>query len=350
MSDSVSALRDVLAKHLPWHGARLSLLAQFLLALFKVRSVNLAEIATAFTGKAQTASHYKRLQRFFRSFEIDFDTLARLLVQLFGMGEGPWYLTLDRTNWKLGKTEINFLVLGIAHRGMALPVMWTVFDKEGNSNTGERIALMQRFLDCFGPGRIKALLVDREFVGEDWFRWLQAHQIPFHIRLKENTLVPNAWNHPIPAKVMFRPLEPGQFRHLEGRQPIWGCFVHLSALRLEEGELLIVASSDAPQTEAFTAYRHRWDIETLFGALKSRGFDLEATHLTHPDRLSKLFALLALAFAWSLRTGEQLAQKKPIEVKKHSNAGSNPISAMASISSVASSSISTSSGRIFYGC
>ena len=348
--DAVKALRAALGEYLPWHGARLNFLAQFLLALFQVRSVNLAEIATAFTSKAQTASHYKRLQRFFRSFEIDFDTLARLLVQLFGMGEGLWYLTLDRTNWKLGKTEINFLVLGIAHRGMALPVMWTVLDKAGNANTDERIALMQRFLDRFGQGRIKALLADREFVGEDWFRWLQAHQIPFHIRLKENTLVPNAWNHPILAKVMFRPLAAGQFRHLEGRRPIWGCFVHLSALRLENGELLIVASSDAPQTEAFTAYRRRWGIETLFGALKSRGFDLEATHLTHPNRLEKLFALLALAFAWSWRTGEQLDRQKPIKVKKHSNARLNPASAMDLISSAMSSSTFPISGRTSYGC
>lgn len=58
------------------------------------------------------------------------------------MGEDPWYLTLDRTHWQFGKTEINFLVLGVAHQGMALPVMWTVLDKAGNSDTEERTALL----------------------------------------------------------------------------------------------------------------------------------------------------------------------------------------------------------------
>ena len=53
MNDSVSALQAALAEHLAWHGARLNFLAQFLLALFKVRSVNLAELATDFGGKAQ---------------------------------------------------------------------------------------------------------------------------------------------------------------------------------------------------------------------------------------------------------------------------------------------------------
>ena len=38
-----------------------------------MRSVNLAELATGFGGAAKVGSHYKRLQRFFRSFEIGYD-------------------------------------------------------------------------------------------------------------------------------------------------------------------------------------------------------------------------------------------------------------------------------------
>jgi hypothetical protein len=110
------------------------------------------------------------------------------LVYWFPVGEGPWYLTLDRTHGKFGQTEINFLILGIVHRGMALPLMWSVLDKAG---TAERIALLQRFLTSFGQARIKALLADREFVGEDWFTWLQAQRLPFHLRLRRNTLILN---------------------------------------------------------------------------------------------------------------------------------------------------------------
>lgn len=41
VNDPVRELKAVLAEYLPWHGARIGFLAQFLLALFKVRSVNL---------------------------------------------------------------------------------------------------------------------------------------------------------------------------------------------------------------------------------------------------------------------------------------------------------------------
>ena len=156
--DPTQALKSVLAEHLPWHGARLSFLAQFLLALLKVRSVSLAELATGFSGTAKVESHYKRLQRCFRSFEIGYDDLARLLVRLVPVGDGPWRLTMDRTNWQFGQADINFLVLGVAHRGIALPLFWSVLDKPGNADTAERIALLERFLAVFGADRVAVLI------------------------------------------------------------------------------------------------------------------------------------------------------------------------------------------------
>ncbi|SMF95105.1 Transposase DDE domain-containing protein [Methylomagnum ishizawai] len=333
MADPHQDLKAVLSEHLPWHGARIGFLAHFLLALLKVRSVNLAELATGFGGPAKVESHYKRLQRFFRAFELDQDVLARLLVRLVPVGDGPWRLTLDRTNWKFGLAEINFLVLGIAHRGMAVPVFWSVLGKAGNSDTAERIALMERFLKVFGTARIAALLADREFIGEDWFRWLQQKGIPFHQRLKRDTRVPNSWNRMMRLDQLFGSLRPGETHRLVGRRPVWGCFVHLSALRLDDGGFLFIASSGTPQAGAIDAYADRWQVETLFGALKSRGFNLEDTHLTDPKRLAKLMGLLALAFAWPYRTGELLHDgPSPVRQKKRCRAPSSPSSATDSTS------------------
>ena len=42
----------------------------------------------------------------------------------------------------------------------------------------------------------------------------------------------------------------------------------------------------------------------LFANLKSRGFELETTHVTDPEKLKKLMAVLAIAVLWSLRVGE----------------------------------------------
>jgi hypothetical protein len=350
VNDPVRELEAVRAEHLPWHGARIGFLARFLLALFKVRSVNRAELATGVGGTAQVDSHYKRLQRFFRSFEIEPDSWARRRVRLVPVGDGPWRLTLDRTHWKFVRVDIHCLVLGIAYRGIALPVFWSVLGKAGHSNTAERVALMERFLAVFGVGRIAVLLADRECVGEAWFRWLHARQIPFHQRIQCNTLVPNPGNRILRIDALWVSLKPGQTHLLPGRRPVWGGFVHLSALRLDDGERLILATFGAPQDQAIDAYADRWHVETRFGGLKTRGFHFEDTHLKDAARLSKRMGLLALAFAWTPRTGEQLHdQNRPIPLKKPFSDRSSPSSATASTSCAISPSTSPTNSRISCG-
>lgn len=93
--------------------------------------------------------------------------------------------------------------------------------------------------------------------------------------------------------------------------------LYASALRLEDGELLIVVSPTF-NANAITDYALRWEIETLFGCLKGRGFNLEDTRLTDPRRVKKLIAVLAVGFCWCYLTGEwRHDEVKPITIKNH---------------------------------
>lgn len=118
------------------------------------------------------------------------------------------------------------------------------------------------------------------------------------------------------AKVLFAHLQPGQSQILKGDCTVWGCAVVVEALRLEGGKLLTVIAS-VGTAHPIQDYTQRWGIETLFSAFKTRGFCLESTHFQDSERLSKLFALLTLALCWAMRTGEFVAEKTPITIKKH---------------------------------
>ena len=52
---------------------------------------------------------------------------------------------------------------------MAYPLLWTVLPHAGNSDTQERLALIDRLLTLLSPERIEALVADREFIGEDCY-------------------------------------------------------------------------------------------------------------------------------------------------------------------------------------
>ena len=108
-----------------------------LLALFKVQPVNLAQLATALSGRAKVDANYKRLQRFFRGFRFDQAVIARLVIRLLPIREETGSLTMDRTHWKFGRLHINILLLGVAYKGMAFPLFWTLLRKAGNSNTAQ---------------------------------------------------------------------------------------------------------------------------------------------------------------------------------------------------------------------
>jgi len=307
-------LKGDLGEHLEWHGARLSFLAMFLIALLKVKTVNLTEIATALNPLVKIDSNYRRLQRFFADFEIDYDVIARVIVSLLPKPPEGYTLSLDRTNWQLGQFSINLLVLAIVHNGVAFPVYWSFLDKKGNSNTAERIALMDKFSATFGRDRIACLTADREFIGYKWFNYLRQEKILFRIRIRQNFKVTGKKGQ-MPVMAIFQHLTVGESLVLSRKRLVLGHNLYLIGLRLED-EFLIIATDQKPRT-ALDDYAKRWKIETLFGILKSRGFRFEETHLTDGERINKLLALLALATVWAFKMGEWLHQHQPLKTKKH---------------------------------
>lgn len=80
--------------------------------------------------------------------------IARLLST--NLPDEPWILTMDRTSWKLGKRNINILVLAVAHNDMVIPLLWEFLTKENekgeiigkrdNNDFYERKAFIERSL------------------------------------------------------------------------------------------------------------------------------------------------------------------------------------------------------------
>lgn len=313
--EAIIVLTEILQNQLNWNKQRIDFLAKFIITLLKVRTVNLAIISESFPGKAKPESHYKREQRFFRNFKIDFTAIASFITSLLP-NENGWILTLDRTDWKLGKTPVNILVLGIAYKGAAFPILWVSLPKKGNSNTKERIELFNRFFEHFGKQRINYIACDREFIGEDWFKFLLESNVDFRIRVRENFNVPNRNGKDIPVKLLFRNLDIFEKMVLPKPRLICGHKLYISGMRLPDGEYLILVTPDF-NSKSVEDYAKRWEIETLFGCLKTRGYNFEDTHLTKPERIDKLLAILAIAFSWAHIIGEWLHELKPLKIKNH---------------------------------
>jgi hypothetical protein len=255
----INELIDILNSNFNWNKARITCFAKMLLALLVTRTVNLNKIACSMNSSADKDSRYRRLQRFFAEVTIDFEMIATFIFRLFFVANGSWYLTMDRTNWKWGKANINILTLGIAFKGIAIPIYWELLDKRGNSDTEERIALMQKFIHRFGKSCIAGLLADREFIGQEWFSWLIQEQIPFSIRVKDNLLTTDSRGRNVKVKALFRHLPLHHELSLYGKRRILGHELYVAGMRLVGGDYLIVVTPDYPGT-AMSKYSYRWQI------------------------------------------------------------------------------------------
>jgi len=233
--------------------------------MVSARTVNLSHLATERPGKVQLSSTYRRLQRFFQHVRLEQDRAAPMVEKLCGLKESSkWYLALDRTQWQVGGRDVNYLVLAAVTRRFRVPLMWTMIDGRGNSNTRDRIELMQRYLDLFGVESIRFLLADREFVGREWMDFLCENNIPFAIRLRGDLRVTTEEGQDLTLDAHLRGRGRGgtlkgwlgmgrdRGRHL----------LSFAAESLKGGEWLVVATN-VKHRAALDAYRRRWAIECV---------------------------------------------------------------------------------------
>lgn len=313
----LNELKGILKPYFKIDNRRLDCLVQILISLITVRTVNLVEIAQAMITGGTFEARYKRLRRFFKEFKaFDFEVLSKFIAQYFLPTGSKWQLSMDRTNWKWGKMDINILMVSVVCGTVAIPLVWKFLPKKGNSNLAERIEVFEKFIHIFGSDFIKDLAADREFASSEWFKWLDKRKIPFSIRIKKNALVDSSKGNNLHVRRLFINLKPGQTRFLSKKKDIFGMSLWLAATRAQDGEWVIVATNHEHEN-ALIRYKLRWNIETLFGFLKSKGFNFEDTHITAHERLHNLLSVLTLAFCLAYKTGQIVVDEIPIKNKKH---------------------------------
>jgi len=241
--------------------ARVKFISFFVIALTKVRTVNFESLARAFDTEAEVSSNLRRIQRFISGYSLDSNIIAKLIFALLPV-KTDLILTIERTNWKFGKTDINIFMLGVVYQGVAFPLLFSMLPKKGNSNSKERIALIDRYISLFGKDTIKNIVADREFVGQKWIKYLNDNNLKYYIRVRNNFKVY------IPKK--------------------------------------------NKEVKAF------W----LFNSLKTNHFhyysNIEKKHLSDTKRIEKLILLVMIAFVWAYKVGIYIHKNiKQIIVKKH---------------------------------
>lgn len=238
--------------------------------------------------------------------------IGKFIVSKFAMPKDGYTLAMDRTNWKFGKTHINLLVVGVVIEEMAVPIAWMALpqkNKRGNSNTIQRIEIMQQVLSIIPAKNIDVLTMDREFIGGRWLKWLDQQGVGFIARLNKNHKVNG---------VNAEKYHKSPYSRKTSKVEVWGMKVFFGGKSIQKGRdpYLYVISNKYESKKALRIYKKRWAIERLFSHLKKRGFNLEDTHMTDPRKLERLFGVITISFFVTYSLGKILATETKLNASE----------------------------------
>lgn len=286
-------------------------------ALIISRSVQYCELADKMTGEATEESKLRQIQRFMGEYDLDYDWVLCFLLLLLPK-QGKLTLCMDRTEWEFGSQNHNVLVLSVYTHGVGIPIWFECLDNEGgNSDCDDRTYVLLSCIQYIGKERIKCIIGDCEFIGEEWIKFLLKQGIAFYIDVRTNQY----FTHEGERYQISQYMANYKKKSLDNIY-IFGSWLSIGMKRQQPSKagkrksiLAIVTNTRA--AHALSNYRNRWSIEVLFESLKTRGFNLEDTHIDEPIRLRKLFALCAIAFVFCFLMGLMADKIKKIVIKNN---------------------------------
>lgn len=148
--------------------------------------------------------------------------------------------------------------------------------------------------------------------------FLIQSRVPFAIRVRPDLVMALADGSRWSIETLLRTKRARHTIHaLDLVLPDSGLPVRLAAKRIKSGEWLAVLTGSPEPRRALQTYRRRWAVECLFGDTKTRGLNMEDTHLTDPAKIETLTAILALAMTWVYEAATVTMGMKAIARKVH---------------------------------
>lgn len=288
---------------------------ELVFGMIELGSVKHKKLAQTIQGNTVT-SNIRTIERFFGDHYISSQTVGFMIYDLLNLRQyGPITLILDRTNWEYGCKCINIFVVTVVLGNTSIPIAFEILDKKGGAtNFAERKAILEQVIALIGRENIKVVLGDREFVGDEWFNFLWQKKISFVIRIRNNFWVVFKEIR-VKASALMATVTKNENR--EFKVKLGHLDVRLAGTRAEDGELVMVVAPRYFHGGLLKRYRIRWLIELYFRSIKSKGFNLEETHMTDPDKIKSLLAVIAIASALAVAAGRFRSQIKKIPIKKH---------------------------------
>lgn len=287
------------------HGHQKKVLSMFVLGAMRAESIVLSQVAEELLTEsdAKAPSIERRLQRFVSNERLEVEEVwEQFLIQVLPYWRGQTVqVILDITPFE---EHAQVVYLGLLQHSRVLPVAWKVMpgQQEWDQGLWEIVAqLCERVAQALGEADC-TLIADRGLSCLTLIQLCQAHGWHYLLRIKqEDYCQRKRYGH-------FQAWQTGSSFVAHVGQSWFGTVrlwkeheyeTQLSAVWDEGHEEAWFLISDRPAgRKRVQHYAWRMRVESTFQDMKRRGWQWEASHVRHLDRLERLLLVLFLAFWW----------------------------------------------------
>ncbi len=287
--------------------------AWLIAGIYMSRSIHLSRIADEITWRVKLPSATRRLSRLLANRRLRvrewYEPIARALLaaQIATLGEVR--LIVDGT-----KVSFNhqLLMVAIAFRRRTLPIAWTwIPSKRGHSSAAKQKALLAYVRKLIPAGTPVLVVGDAEFGEVPVLKLLDAWKWSYVFRQRASFLVR------LPQTHVWQPL--GHLITTPGQQQ-WLPAAFLTQKHQYPVNLLLywkpgekkpwlLATNLTSASTARRSYQRRMWIDEMFGDFKGHGVNLEASHVRHFMRLSRLTLAVAMLYVWLVSSGSSVIKR-----------------------------------------
>lgn len=299
------SLMQIYPRRLSGRQARhMNTLAGMMSGIVRSGKSQLRAMAKKAPDKSKVESRIKRFSRYLQNETIDAQTyfMPFLEALLAGLARsGPLVLAIDGS--EVGRNCLA-LVVSVIYQKRALPLAWVVFTgSKGHFPEETHCQLVQAVKPLLPEESDVIFLGDGEFDGNQLQADITNNGWQYVCRTAKNRLIEDDGDQFALDEIHLQPGDCLSLPNVHVTQDKYGPVLVVAWWRRDSKEPIYLVSNMTLAEEACYWYGKRFRIETFFSDQKSRGFHLHKSHISDPERISRLLIAACLAYIWIIYLG-----------------------------------------------
>lgn len=299
------SLRQIYPKRLTGRQARhMNTLAGMVSGMVRSGKSQLKAMAKKAPDQSKVESRIKRFSRCLQNDGIDVETyfIPFIAALLAGLAKcGPLVLAIDGS--EVGRNCLA-LVVSVIYQKRALPLVWVVVKgSKGHFPEETHCQLVQALKPLLPEESDVVFLGDGEFDGNQLQAELDNNGWEYACRTAKNRLIDDDGDQFALEEIQLQPGDCLALPDVHVTQDGYGPVLVVAWWRRDTKEPIYLVSNMELAEEACYWYGKRFRIETFFSDQKSRGFHLDKSHISDPERISRLLIAACLAYIWVIYLG-----------------------------------------------